>query len=417
MRSLLTKRCLALFSGYIAASLIFVRPEAATAYELASEYRSLDREEASAFDNPRLIDAEYQSDYLFFLPHLRETSHLSGNYWNATVGSLGAKDFMVRDDLRMRAPLGNDVHFQLRHFYVNDFEDVSRHFVYEFAKYFGEHKENGMAIFGEPTGEKEDVDFGVAFILRRWVRLYFHWPDFQRNHRNDEADKFKDSPFVTGVKTVRREGCNQKSEESESCRLITQMNLRLEAEAVWDLPQDETIYTFSRSLWSYWRREANEDIYLNFRFEWLRKREERLPTTIMTTDEQWISERYMTDASVEFGDFEPGAMVTYRKWERGLAASGTRNWDTLTAVYTQPYIWWRVRSHWRLGTELTIGDVDGEIVSIKEPLSTTEARINLEWSRAITKNGGITALFSFDGDELFTSEAWEGGNLRMNLEF
>jgi hypothetical protein len=401
---LLVIRCQGLFSGYSAAfaskfslnrfsllafALLFgLNP--ASAFEIAPEFRGLDLIEAQSFDNPQKIDAEYQSDYLAFAPRLTEIQPRRQHSLSGSVGSLGAKDFMVRNDLKVQLPIDNNFELRLRHFYSSDLESVARHNIYEFIKYFSDEQKHGISLYGELTGDKKDVDAGAAYLFNTKYtnhRLYVFAPDFQRNKRNDESDRFKTKPYVFGYQLTRLLGQNG----------FQIFNVRYEAPTEWQFPATGRNYEYSRSHVSFEKSYGGHQT----RIEYSNKFEK-------DDTESWRTERLLVDKSVEFVGSEAGLSFAHRKWHT------TRK---LTTRFYQPYLWLPLNQHWRAGAELTIPGVTGRIAAFKNPTLQTEARINFEWSHEITKDGAIIALLSLDGDEFGSSETWEGGNVRLSLGF
>lgn len=81
------------------------------AYTLWLEYQSLSEDEITGFADPRLVSAEYDSDYFTLLPEVGGSRNFL-----ASVGSLGAKNFLVRESISLDFPLGEVLSFRTLHF-------------------------------------------------------------------------------------------------------------------------------------------------------------------------------------------------------------------------------------------------------------------------------------------------------------
>src|SRR5690606_31593354 len=131
---------------------------------------------------------------------------------------------------------------RIRHFYSSDFEDKIQHQFLEFVKWRGDW---GFALFSQPLGEKKRMDAGLALLHwiheRKESRLYIAFPDFQRNKRNEAADRFIQAPIVMGWRYEAAVGQDG----------FQRIQVRNELPVRWRFPDTQSDYRFERQFFSY----------------------------------------------------------------------------------------------------------------------------------------------------------------------
>ncbi|OFZ18532.1 MAG: hypothetical protein A2Z20_08675 [Bdellovibrionales bacterium RBG_16_40_8] len=382
----------------------------AKAISLHPEFTSLNEQEAKSFDDPSLVDGEYESDFLTYAPSLSQVSlyYSSPRAFIGSVGSLGAKQFFINEAFHAKFSLYTQVDFSITHFHKADFEDEFSGTILEFIFWDVNHK-NAFSVFGEPEFQKRSDDLGISYIrqidLQKYLSVYIFYPEMSRNDRNIDTDRFRKRPVTLG--TLFREVDNIKK--------FREISLRYEEPTEWEFSDIKRLYKYDRLQFILTSRSAVESGYRNLQFEFERKHEKEEPTAPASTiiDTALMRERYRAQWSRELQKIEAGLMWSKHIWRRNDESQSLESW--------QPFFWTNIivrdKNIYRFGYSFVSVDHDGKISTVKKVASKVDHRFNLAWQYVPSVSTVLEVLLTFDGDRLARSDFWEGGNVKLSSTF
>lgn len=393
----------------------------AQAFDLFPEFGGLDAIEASGFDNPLLLDSEYQSDVLAYMPSLESEAAFFSRpmSFDFHAGSLTSKQFLHYQRARLRKAISDDVEFRFTHFIQQDLEeDRVRNWLELVWRGNGKL---GASLYGEVGREKEEIDTGLALLLwprpQHEIRLFHTWVDIVREERSQSGDKFVSShnPNSIGI-SGRIEGDQEH---------YWAYGFRRDLPGVWRFPQSSTDYSHERStVWSERSQLIHDRLRVETRFQWDRKREAR-STLIPTTPSTQSQHRDRLQALIAIAmkpeqkpyTIRPGIFFVERRYEQPGVAHGTHtNW--LPHLNLELKGRERKSGHDRvaIGYEATFfgGEGSGQFFNRGSAYDSVEQRLNLRYEVALFDGAKLAFLVSADLD---AGQTFEGGHGRFLVFF
>ena len=334
---------------------------------------------------------EYESDFFSFLPNHRFLNqyYQSQNSFLGSVGSLGKKNFMIRQGLKFRAELSERIDFGFIQFNESDFENQHSAVIFEFL-FWPPSRKWAAVIFGEASYLKGQDDIGVALEKKNGKnrkRLFANFSEFSRNDRGIGSDRLQSTPLTVGFI----------SENLYSEREFSRFNLSWQFQTKWDFPDESATYQ-SRQGQLQWlsRRETSPFIFSNRMvfFEELNQKEIGVSKTgrrVLRLSE-----------SREKNKIEAGLWYAHHYF--------SVNNSVTKYNYFQPFVWWsklgpEAPSRWRFGLSAVTGDRDPD-------RSNSEYRFSIAWESKVAE-----VHFGFDLDRIAQSDMWEGGNVKVQASF
>jgi len=423
------------------------------AFDVFPEFHSLSENEVTELDRTDLIDSEYQSDVITFLPPLRWDADLltSKRALDLTTGSLSGNFFMQWTRARLKHSLFENLEFRFTYFQQRDWDTDQTHAILELVQRISPAL--ALSAYGEPSATKRQTDFGLALLINpstgHEIRLFHTWVDVTRASHNDQPDRFSKgkSPVAWGL-VGRCEDCLGRSFErgrtdhsSEGSITLAETDadwleyhVRIESPTEWSLPQSDLLHTFEhwstgvKARWFYGQGWA-----FNTRLQASRKKEARSPLggTSSVTHESYDRRIYESLVSVESPNLLWGS-IPY-KVEPGLGWF-ERTWQTETVAKLRhnnftSFVWMKWRgpviedhpSSIDLGYEVTIFQSD-----MPEPLRawglkrrTTEHRLNFRYMIPFRDSAQLSLALTGDPDAATRGEGglFEGGNAQFRAFF
>jgi hypothetical protein len=376
----------------------------AQAYVLETEYHSISEDEPLAFDDPSSVGAEYDSDYFTYLPRVGPPTTFL-----ATVGSLDAKHFFLREKLAAQFNMADALDFRVVHFKNQDFEDSTGGTNFEF-RYREPVSKWGLAIYGDVDYLKRRDDVGVALLHfgpdQTHNRLYVSAVDFSRNQRNVSDDRFENNPLVYGFSSERMAADN-----------YLKFNLHREAEVQWRRPTENRHYNFEKTTVLILKKTKSNGSVATTSAMYDKKAEGERPddadSTVLPLD--WNRERLLLDYNRECAWGVLGLNGTFRRW--------TRNQQDLSVWAVGPMIGFPIQKFssdtlfWRSEYSFLTSGNNGRIDSVSTPNPSTEHRLNFRAIWRPNERVEFTTLLTFDVDRLSESDRWEGGSMQMSANF
>lgn len=400
----------------------------AHAYEILPEYRTVESHKPfgalSQGKSYTRIDGEYQSDFLTYTerPEDEWIWFSQGNQMQGSVGSLSSKTFLNRHRLRLEAPLIENFEFKFIFFEDKDFESNSQHIIFEFSYWFNDR--HGLAWYMEPASEKEEMDTGVAYLLRpqknkEW-RVFFARPDFQRNKRRKGSDEFNKDPIAYGL--------TYKSFQDNGGFL--NLYARDEINVDWCFPDEEFCFEYNKTvLGGFYRHTLAPERFLSLRGEWSYTRTlRRAEASSSRSSYNQKRERYLLDMRYATPRIGMGLGLSRRDWQSLDIEPSPLNPGRVKQMVYQPYVYrvFTTRSpqrFWELGYEFSTADRRGQLEDLEGSPSRTDHRLNVTklirfpgaQSQRESAQNELRLVFTFDLGRL-ASEPWEGGNVRLRLD-
>lgn len=409
----------------------------AAAFTVFPEYQTLSVNEANAFDQPLLLDAEYQSDLLAYTPSLaidasffRHPSSLA-----LSVGSIASKQFLHNLQFRTERQIAPDLRFRFVHFIQEDFEENIRQSLIEMQ--WPSDRRWSLAAYGELAREKETIDVGAALLLHpekeHEIRVFHTWTDVVREQRNLTGDVFVGSqnPSSLGVSGRRFSERHETTNDAlPSGPFYLHYVVRLDLPARLRIPQRQYEYDHRQFLAML---EWLAPLKRRFAFEWraqLDKRHEGRTADIgstLTRSEHWYRQRQQALAMLNWQPtngsriwVKPGLMWVRRDWS-------TSNGRSLTQRNLLPHVWLEFAGPRRtpgfdqlaIGFEATIfAERDTEMRARGSHLQQQlEGRATFRYQFTLADDTRLTLLASADLDEFGSSHTFEGGCGQFNTSF
>ncbi|MGE0762465.1 MAG: hypothetical protein AB7N80_04230 [Bdellovibrionales bacterium] len=395
--------------------MIFQLCSTAKAFESWPEYRGLAAAEAEGLDDPRLIDAEYISDFVSYQKPLSWEAKLWRRQqgFDFSVGSLGGKEFLLDQRLLLTAPFTERLTFRLIWFNDQELEDDFSTQKMEIAYRVGASW--GVAGYGSLAFHKEENDVGAALWRRVGLseaRVYFSLLDFQRNERNRETDRWgkHSEPKAYGL-IMRR------SIESElGPSWWSEFSVRHEPRAKWNFPDVERRYEYQRTAAHVKvHRELADGRARSTRLAWDDKSEsETFFAPASPSENQVRRQRIWLQAEQTIPQGKVDLRVGLNHFWRRYVGLGRdvvyRDWlPTL----------WLDRENWQFGYDAAFRwtSFSGDWLDAKTEHDDINHRLNVLYRWLFADQGELAFLFTFDLDRFGTEETWQGGSSRLQWFF
>lgn len=375
------------------------------AYESFPEFRGLDTTEASSFDRPQDITSEYSSDFVTYLKPLSwdHSFYFSGQAYDVSAGSLSSKEFQLDQRLKVYKALNPFLEFRLSWFQDRDLEEDASGQIVEMI--YWTPARVGLSVYGNLSLFKSENDLGMA-VLRRSeegeVRLFVTLPDFQRNQRNLNSDRWDTAPVVYGFLLRRQPKPN----------IYSEISLRYEAPARWEFPDQQKAYDYQRQTLqvSLQRRNWSLRLFAD------RKHESQGPLSgSSVTNEVWQRDRHFAYLDREMDLAGRPLRVGIHWFHRDYLKMNQ------TLIYRDiiPVLWYEWSPNWDLGYDSTLHWVAdyGNLLSESPKSFGTQHRLNLGFNHAFHKAGKLRLLMTVDLDRFGSGETWEGGAAQLQLNF
>ncbi len=408
-----------------------VMPQLSWAWENLPEFGSLSEEEQQGFEGPGELHSEYFSDALTYgkSPDWEYRWLKSPRALDISFGSLSTRRFLMDHRVKIQVPLSELLEFRYNFFNEAHFERRESHHIFELA--FWPFQKLGFSLYGEPSFRKPKDDTGLALMLRptsrHEIRFFNTFVDVTRLKYPDTPDRFRESdlPYARGVVGRIWTPPRYHPELGD----FFEYAFRYETPTRWDFPEDGYVYSYWRGLASlYGRKQFSDRFSSAVRFQFDRKREERLPTGAEGgAHQEWYTSRLNLQGQGTFYALGPSG-----NWEgtTGLALM-LRTWDTEQgqASYRDllPFVELKIpawgtgerRGHWLLGYTLSwhreLGSTGIGIDSEDDGL--IEQRLNLSYEFSFGPQGKLIILASADLDDFGTRKTWGGGSGKFQLSF
>lgn len=387
----------------------------AVAFESWPEFRGLAAPEARRIDDPFLVDAEYNSDFLIYQKPVGWDAKMwqRGQGFDFTVGSLGGKEFLLDQRILLQAQLTERLRFRLIWMNDQDFEDDFATQKLELGYRIGQ--DWGVSGYGSLAFHKEENDVGVAVWRKRddfESRLYMTLLDFQRNERNRETDRWgkNEEPKAFGI-VVRR------SQEDEHGKAWSEVGLRYEPRATWNFPDIARKYQYQRTSVLMKTSIEHADGYgRSGQLAFEDKFESEVFSAPATSGENQLRRQrawFQYEEKVPLNDRGDFRFAINHFWRRyvGLGRDAvTRDW--------LPAAWWDYKN-WSFGYDVDLrwADWNGLWSASDQDSFEAQHRLNVLHRWVFEQQGELALVFTFDLDRFGTDETWEGGAGRFSWFF
>ena len=365
-------------------------------FYLSPDYHFTSEQDFRGDYNPLRIDTEYESDFatFWFRPDQLNEHNTQEKSFLTSIGSLGAKDFYVRQSLKLRAPLNEQLDFVLLHNLENDFESDVENFIVQFTAY-DTNRRHGLSLIGDIGATKSENDFGAAYQYfaksGRHYKVYYLAPQFAHNKRSYDTSRIRKQPQTYGLNF---QYANSKNH--------IKFDLRFDQRAEWEFPDETTSFVHEATLAQlFWLRNGQGD-YRHSTFLFYENKKSGNITDAVTR------KRVRWSEGVRGPRYGINLWLSHHDWQRTN--------DHLQATYIQPEVT-RYFNKWDVSLSASQGDASGSWGGEKLP-SRTDWRANFSRNIMFAKSSGSARLlFTFDVDELGSSESWEGGNVQLQASF
>lgn len=387
------------------------------AQEVAPEYSFFNESQKEEFDSPELIKGEYFSDYIAFKRQLSDPSSrwTLDNHYDLILGSVSGKEFLSNQKVFFRGNLSKDIEFRFIWFEDQDLEQKFSQATIELIYWWNNW---GLAINGFPTSNKSEIDVGLALINRSFLdgesRIFVHFPDFQRNSRNKNKDRWEERPLVMGFVS--------RSNEHE-------LAFRHEKQLSWYLPAEGRVYNFKRTVvqakkWF----EFSETQSLAFLAFFENKYEAHAPIAGSTIAQdqlrrERLSARLEWEQKIGGQQFLLGLAYQYRDYQKPDIDFRIHNW--------LPYVWWGLpwrgteafEHRWKFGLDSAFFDTSREPFFLGEDVARgvhtyrIDSRLNTVYEMRSGTRWSLNLLLTFDIDMYHSDGIWEGGACQFRIYF
>lgn len=370
------------------------------------EYRFFDHTDADSIEDAENIDSEYFSDRQAFERLLIDSPIVRRDGFDLQIGSISSKRFLNRQIVELRRPMTKQLEFHLLWLQDEDFESEYRNFLLELAHSLG-HRFS-LSVIGSPGFEKSQIDVGLALDYHvqseRNFRLFVNFPDFQRNKRTLESDR-----FVSGYQPLSA-GLVFRSPSWE-------VAYRYDKPTIWQIPASQVEYRFHRSTAQFQFRSragvANQLAALAY----YENQEEGQYPLLGSTSSARILRRSRTDfrtewrRALETGEFTFGLGYFDRRYRE--ISTETRTSTVL------PITWWALpfqeyhsfEARWKWGIDATRFEEAMGPVNLHSRLNTVYE------VHSVLNQWSLDLLMSVDLDRRRGDALWEGGAGQFQMEF
>lgn len=404
---------------YILFSSLVIYCPFANTWELEPEYLYLSPAEEEGFDDPSLTDSEYSSDILAF----SRSSYQDWLWFRGqrqaliNLGSIGSKNFMVDNHLKIHNSLTEKIFIKLHYLKEEDFDREFQAQIVELNYWIS--KSWALLLLGEGTYRKSEIDLGTGLLFRpnpdSEIRLWVIGPDFFRNERNKNSDRFSKAPMSYGIVGRHLEVANKE---------FLTYSFRWEPSTHWKFPDQSLIYKFKRKTGQVYFRKKVADEYFVFRWQGDIKTEEKEPisgTGIWSSGKKMERLRHQALFELDQANISPKYIL--ENLRVGLFFTH-REFDSFQGEATQttmlPYFWGRrpgrnfgrVKDFWSLGLDSALFRETGSSEVTLRPHNRglkEEFRLSAMYEIHFEHDAILKLAMTFDLDEFGGGETWEGG--------
>jgi hypothetical protein len=216
-------------------------------------------------------------------------------------------------------------------------------------------------------------------------------PQFAHNKRSYDTSRIRKQPQTYGFNF-----------HSASSKNQIKFDLRFDRRAVWEFPDETASFLHGSTIAQlFWLRSGQGD-YQHSTFLFYENKKSGDMTDAVTR------KRVRWSEGVRGPSYGISLWLSHHDWQRTN--------DHLRVTYIQPEVT-RYFNKWDVSLSASQGDASGSWSASKLP-SRTDWRANFSRNIMFTKSSGSARLlFTFDLDELGSSESWEGGNVQLQASF
>ena len=377
-------------------------------------YSFFDESQIESLDGPGFIDSEYSSDLIAYLPFMQSEYRFlsSQKALNINVGSISSQEFFKEQALKLKAKMSSNFNFAYYDFSYQDFEDQKSNSIIEF-----QYKPNnlGLSLFGDTKYHKEENDFGISIDWQKTkshsIKLFHHWPDFDRNTRNRETDLFLRRPMAYGFSGAWF-GNNKD---------FVHYEFKRDEKSIWAFPDESRQYTHSRSALSVKGQKNTTDKEVSYRL-YLDKKDKSDSLVGTSKRSRVLSLLRFKFLEKSILNYTPQLGLAYQSREWKINGSPIQVKDI------QPHIifWGQKKAHeqnyywWNMGYEANFHSSKGQaaLMAASELKSwAVEHKANIWWNYDFFNKGLLSFVFTFDLDEFGSEGTWEGGAGQVSVAF
>lgn len=381
----------------------------AFAFEGSLEFGGLSTSETDSLDWPHLIDSEYASDLLTYMPTLdQEYRWLSSSKaFMINIGSLSSKEFFIYNSYKLKAELLKEFELGFYGQKYSDLEEQNQFSIIEF-KYHKKHW--GLGVYGEAAYHKAENDIGITLEVypnkNHKIRFFHTWTDFERHKRNHSTDEFKERPLTYGLTGLWTGDKTQKE--------FVQYSLRKDAPVNWYLPASSEIHRYQYLVAAIKGQKFQTNMgKISFRTYWDNKKESLSGRGEVKRYRHLNLIRWQPP-SYKIKSWTPQLGLGYQ-WRRWQLDTGEVSSQDL-----QPHIIFKSSQSplreghykWRLGYENNLHKSFGDKTLIESSdleKNKLQHRANLWWDWHFTPTGTLSFTISLDLDQFGSDSTWEGG--------
>jgi len=388
----------------------------ALAFDILPEYQGLSETDASKFERPSDLDAEYQSLLNAYAvpPGWDVAWSESSRAMDFSTGSLSNKHFLFYSRLKLEAQWLESLRLRDREV------DQSGHII-ELIQRLSPWV--GVSLYGEPSHYKRQNRLGVALELsgvNSLSRIYYTANGISRAEHNDQQDYFTsraspDSMGYTGE--LRREG------------LRMRLGFRYDQRVTWVRPQENRLFEFSKKLaFAEVLREPSVGEAYGLRLQWDATFKSQMPESSLSLvgAESWNVQRlagkifYHLGSAEELRAYQVELMYVRRQW-RNQAGERVEHLNTLPSV---AMLWRGQRrggefDHLKVGYEMTLFNTFGDLqlTPARQKHDSVENRLATGYEFSFRSKAKLLLALNFDLDEFSPVPTFEGGNGQFRAEF
>lgn len=412
-------------------------------FDIFPEFHSLSEAEATQFDSTRLIDSEYQSDFVTYMLPLEWDPQFYQERapFNFSLGSFSNIHFFENSRLKLKQDLSPRLAIKFTYFQQRNLEEDQTHAVLELIQMLTE--KISFSIYGEPSLFKRENDLGFAFVLtpslNHEIRVFHSWIDLTRNEHNDRSDYFLKGAEPESWGLVGRYGGSKtgRSEKRDEKWDWLEYFVRWETPTKWRFPDTSSEYGYEGFCSGFSARYINavdRKVVTNLRAQVSRKFESSQPVSNSSSIALASLDRRKLETYFSFQikdismlgthvEIEPGLGWFHRKWLNNKD-------DHLEHRNLTPVLWLRfdgpARNHdsrdiIALGYDSTVFSSSGSASLAANELKSwsVEHRVNFRYSFSFSNHSELNLLVSGDVDSVFRGSGglFEGGQGQFRTFF
>lgn len=393
---------------FAALAVVFFVPPA-NAYLTDSQYHGATEPEHLLLDSYTHWDSEAASDFITYQRPIEwEGMWLrSPRAFDLSIGSISSKQFLNDQRLKLHHMLTERLEVRLHWLETRDFEQDRVALPLELRYRLSERFSVG--VFGQPSLYKSEDDVGILAAFRpsaeREIEFAVLWPDFQRNQRNLEDDRWSTAPQAYTLTST-----FLPSEGKSDFRRFEAHYEPLSVRSVGDARTQSLSY---QMLSFGGLRTFGLGSSIGYRLQMDRAYAEDYSAVLNRVRRRSLNQ-------LEYGWYygpyllKPGLNFQYRETRVNSDSEITRDIvPTFWFVFPETARSWGNQA-WFLGYDATVFDRDSSLRSDQRAI---EHRGNIKSSMRFSKSGELALLFTFDLDRFGSDETWEGGAGQFRFEF